>query len=75
MVAMQKRGFNRKAVECRVKSQGLRHEYKLAIAENGKSGNNPRKCPSFDELDRILCETPSVRPLRISELLARQARK
>ena len=65
--AMHKRGFNRSANECRTKTKSLRQQYKYALQEIGKSGNNPKTCPHFELLDSILRGDPSVKALRLSD--------
>lgn len=60
---MSDRGHSRTAVECRTKCKALKQAYKRVKSHNSQSESNPRRCPFFEELDRIFAADASLAPL------------
>ncbi|XP_067321155.1 myb/SANT-like DNA-binding domain-containing protein 7 [Anolis sagrei] len=51
---MRERGHSRTAEECRNKTKAMRFEYKRVQAHNECSGNTPKTCAFYTELENIL---------------------
>ncbi|XP_062828973.1 uncharacterized protein LOC100566263 [Anolis carolinensis] len=63
---MQERGHRRTAEECRYKTKTMRLEYKRVQEHNKCSGNAPRTCAFYAELENILKVDASIYTPRIS---------
>nr|XP_032655920.1 uncharacterized protein LOC116836441 [Chelonoidis abingdonii] len=64
---MQDRGYDRDAVQCRVKVKELRSAYSKARDGNRRSGAAPTTCRFYKELDAILGCNPTANPRIISD--------
>ncbi|XP_060091231.1 zinc finger and SCAN domain-containing protein 29-like [Heteronotia binoei] len=64
---MRSRGHNRTAQECRNKTKSLRLEYKKVVGLNGKSGQDRKTCPFYEEIDAILHGDADVWPKRVTQ--------
>ncbi|XP_074920722.1 uncharacterized protein LOC142046673 [Chelonoidis abingdonii] len=60
--SMQYRGYDRDAVQCRVKVKELRSAYCKAREGNHRSGATPTTCRFYKELDAILGCNPTANP-------------
>uniref|UniRef100_A0A803TTZ2 Myb/SANT-like DNA-binding domain-containing protein n=1 Tax=Anolis carolinensis TaxID=28377 RepID=A0A803TTZ2_ANOCA len=66
---MMARGHDRNAEECRAKVKMMRLKFKEVLAHNKKSGNAPKTCLFYKELEAILLRDASSEPARLSQSL------
>uniref|UniRef100_A0A3P9JXN6 Myb/SANT-like DNA-binding domain-containing protein n=1 Tax=Oryzias latipes TaxID=8090 RepID=A0A3P9JXN6_ORYLA len=67
---MAQRGYRRSWLQCQRKIKSLRAKYKEVKDLNKRSGCKRMTCPFYEELDRILGNKPSVRPLELDNCSA-----
>ncbi|XP_067321099.1 uncharacterized protein [Anolis sagrei] len=66
---MKARGHNRNAEGCRAKAKMMRLKFKEVFDHNQKSGNTPKTCSFYKELEAILRKDASIEPARLSQSL------
>lgn len=58
-------------IQCENKWKDIKRKYIETKEHNSKSGNNPKTCKFYDELDEILGEKPCVKPITVALNLKR----
>ena len=59
---MAEEGIKYTGVQCANKWKSLKREYTAVIDHNAKSGNEPKKCKFYKELNQLYGNKPSTKP-------------
>lgn len=71
--SMEKEGFLFDPTKCERKVLNLKANFKKVKVYNAKSGNEPKSCPFFEELNEIFQKDPSITPLSTCSNLINQS--
>jgi hypothetical protein len=59
---MAEKGIKYTGVQCANKWKSLKRDYTAVIDHNAKSGNEPKKCKFYTELNQLYGNKPSTKP-------------
>ena len=70
---MEKEDFLFDYIKCKRKVLNLKGQFKKVKIFNSKSGNEPKSCPFYDELNEIFHKDPSIIPISTCSNLIKQS--
>lgn len=65
-------GRKKTPIQCENKWKDLKRKYMETKDHNNKSGNDPKTCKFYDELEEILGEKPCVKPIAVASNLRKR---